>query len=234
MHISVQPWQSALHAALHRCEWCVVAFIETEVCESYPDLWISLRPQSDMLPESHMLFEAPQVHDAPFIDFCCLMPAAALRQDVTQLLCGAPSDHLDQTCPLRHTSLSAQPNHKPPRACGAKLSGSIGPDAAQVVHAMLLLMAPPRLVLAADPPPMITASKAMATNKAVPRMLMPLRVLLLRQLQPTAHPRQSRTQRGMLLLLAPMTLLTVAPMMLVQMASLTPVQMASLMPVQMA
>jgi hypothetical protein len=27
-----------------------------------------------------MLFEAPQVHDAPFIDFCCLMPAAALRR----------------------------------------------------------------------------------------------------------------------------------------------------------
>ena len=55
---------------------------------------------------------------------------------------------------------------------------------------------------------------------------MPLRVLLLRQLQPTAHPRQSRTQRGMLLLLAPMTLLTVASMTLVQVASLTPVQMA--------
>ena len=64
----------------------------------------------------------------------------------------------------------------------------------------------------------------MAT-KAVPRILMPLRVLLLRQLQPTAHPRQSRTQR-MLLMLASMTLLTVASMTLVQVASLTPVQMA--------
>ena len=177
-----------------------------------------------------MLFEAPQVHDAPFIDFCCLMPAAALRQDVTQLLCGAPSDHLDQTCPLRHTSLSAQPNHKPPRACGAKLSGSIGPDAAQVVHAVLLVT--PMVTPAVIPPTMATAPKVMAT-KAVPRILMPLRVLLLRQLQPTAHPRQSRTQR-MLLMLAPMTLLTVASMTLVQVASLTPVQMAPLTPVQMA
>ena len=85
--------------------------------------------------------------------------------------------------------------------------------------------APPRLVPAAHLPLIVTAPKVMAT-KAVPRMLMPLRVLLLRQLQPTAHPTQSRTQRGMLLLSAPMTLLTVAPMMLVQMASLTPVQMA--------